>query len=93
MQSVPVQTAPVQPLLELDSLSDFLWESHYGFEERLAILQSAVRHRSLRPAAQCGMVDREDFAIATLILAEANTCLGAPTDAELAADWPTRSDP
>jgi hypothetical protein len=89
--NVPAETAAVQPmraLLDLDSLSDFLWESDYGFEERVAIARSVQRHHSLRPAAQCGMVDREDLVVATLILHEANACLGAPTDAELRAFWP-----
>jgi hypothetical protein len=82
----------MRPLLRLDSLSDWLWDSGYMPSEALDILQSAQRHYSLEPAAQCGMLDREDYPIAAAILQEANACLGPPTDAELAAYWPDGGD-
>lgn len=96
MRSLPAQSTAVQPmraLLELDSLSDWLWELDYGFHERLAILQSAQRHHSLQPAIAAGMVDREDAPILVAVLHEANACLGPPTDAELGRDWPGLGTP
>ncbi len=91
MKSVPAQSGQVQPmraLLNVDSLSDFLWDSGYMPSESLSIQLSAQRHYSLVPAYRAGMLDREDYPIAAAILAEANACLGPPTDAELNRDWP-----
>jgi hypothetical protein len=88
-KTAPVQTDPrMRPLLDLSSLSDFLWESHYMPGEALNILQSAQRHYSVVPAYRAGMLDREDYPIAVAILHEANVFLGPPTDAELASGWP-----